>query len=73
MYYFKLGAILSSIVILFVILFIGPLFEPLPKAILASIISVALKGLLFQIKDLFSLWKINRIESVSFIWDYCKI
>ena len=51
-------------VILVVILWLGPLFEPLPKACLASVILVALKGLFLQCKDLIRLWKINTYEGV---------
>ena len=50
-----------------VILWIGKLFEPLPKAVLACIIVFALKGLLFQIKDFFYLWSINKFESIAWI------
>ena len=49
---------------LIVILFIGQLFEDLPKASLASIIVVAFKNLLLQVTELFKLWKINKFESV---------
>jgi solute carrier family 26, other len=47
-----------------VILWLGPLFESLTKNCLASIVIVALKSLLFQLKDFFNLWKINKLEAV---------
>jgi len=47
-----------------VILWLGPLFESLTKNCLASIVIVALKSLLFQFKDFFNLWKINKLEAV---------
>ncbi len=60
----KVSYFFSCSVILLVILFLSNLFEPLPTAVLASIILVALKNLLLQVKDFFTLWKINKIESV---------
>ena len=56
---------LGSLIILIVILWLGPLFEPLPKACLASIICIALKGLLFQVKQFFYLWRCNKYEAVK--------
>ncbi len=61
----QLSSLVSALVMLIVILFIGPLFKCLPKACLASVIVVALKGLLFQAKDAVKYWKFNKIEFVS--------
>lgn len=60
----KLSAVFGAIVLFFVILFMGPLFECLPKAVLASIIVAAFKNILLQSLDMFRLWKINKYESV---------
>jgi solute carrier family 26, other len=60
-----IGPFIGAIIILVVILVVGPLFEPLPKACLASIIVVALRGLLLQVKDLLKYWKFSKIEFVS--------
>ena len=59
---------LSSILVLLVILFIGPLFEALPKAILGSLIVVALKGMFMQFLDLKKLWRVDKIDlSIWFV------
>lgn len=55
---------MSAFIMLIVILFIGPLFEKLPKACLACVIVVALKGLLLQVCDFVKYWKINKVECV---------
>ncbi|XP_023561483.1 solute carrier family 26 member 6 [Octodon degus] len=59
------GAV-SSIFILIIILKLGELFQHLPKAVLAAIIIVNLKGMLKQFSDICSLWKTNRVDLL--IW-----
>lgn len=69
----QLAPLTGSIIIIIVIIWLGPFFEPLPKACLASIIVVALKGLLLQSKDLISLWKINKYESICWIGTFLGV
>ncbi|XP_010613933.1 solute carrier family 26 member 6 isoform X1 [Fukomys damarensis] len=59
------GAV-SSLFILLIILKLGDLFQDLPKAVLAAIIIVNLKGMLKQFTDLRTLWKANRVDLL--IW-----
>ncbi|KAG9483446.1 hypothetical protein GDO78_009391 [Eleutherodactylus coqui] len=59
------GAV-SSLVILIIILKAGELFAFLPKAILASVVVVNLKGIYKQFNDIPALWKSNRIDLV--VW-----
>ncbi|PNI80807.1 SLC26A6 isoform 14, partial [Pan troglodytes] len=59
------GAI-SSLFILLIIVKLGKLFHDLPKAVLAAIIIVNLKGMLRQLSDMRSLWKANRADLL--IW-----
>ncbi|KAJ9581646.1 hypothetical protein L9F63_023163, partial [Diploptera punctata] len=62
----QLTSFISCIILLFVMLWIGPFFEPLPKCILASIIVVALKGMLMQAKDLPVFWKLSTLDGI--VW-----
>ncbi|XP_060072472.1 prestin-like [Ylistrum balloti] len=55
-----------TILMLLVILVISALFKPLPKAALAAIIVVALKGLFVQMMDCRKFWKVNKFDFI--IW-----
>uniref|UniRef100_A0A8D3E0R3 SLC26A/SulP transporter domain-containing protein n=1 Tax=Scophthalmus maximus TaxID=52904 RepID=A0A8D3E0R3_SCOMX len=55
-----------AIVILFIVLWIGALFEDLPKAVLAAIIYVNLHGMMKQFLDIPVLWKKNKVDAA--IW-----
>ncbi|XP_033751919.1 LOW QUALITY PROTEIN: prestin-like [Pecten maximus] len=55
-----------TILMLLVILVISALFKPLPKAALAAIIVVALKGLFVQMLDCRKFWRVNKFDFI--IW-----
>ncbi|XP_045435568.1 solute carrier family 26 member 6 isoform X1 [Pipistrellus kuhlii] len=59
------GAV-SSLFILIIILKLGELFKDLPKAVLAAIVIVNLKGMLLQARDVCALWRANRVDLL--IW-----
>ncbi|NXE43099.1 S26A6 protein, partial [Ptilorrhoa leucosticta] len=63
----QLAGVIASLVILVTILKIGELFRDLPKAILAAIIIVNLKGMFKQFSDLSTLWKSNRVDLLVWI------
>ncbi len=56
-----LAAIISALLIIVTLLFLTPLFYNLPKAILASVIMVAVFGLI-DYKEAIHLWKSNRTD-----------
>ncbi|XP_015784101.1 solute carrier family 26 member 10 [Tetranychus urticae] len=61
----QLAGIVSSVVLLFIILYLGHLFHSLPKCVLGCIILVCLKNMLMQSTNLVRLWKISRLEGLS--------
>ncbi|NXS57188.1 S26A6 protein, partial [Brachypteracias leptosomus] len=63
----QVAGVISSLVILVTILKIGELFRDLPKAILAAIIIINLKGMFKQFDDLRMLWKSNRVDLIVWI------
>ncbi|XP_062441986.1 solute carrier family 26 member 6 [Rhea pennata] len=63
----QVAGVVASLVILVTILKIGELFRDLPKAILAAIIIVNLKGMFKQFTDFRTLWKSNRVDLMVWI------
>ncbi|NXG41873.1 S26A6 protein, partial [Psilopogon haemacephalus] len=63
----QVAGVIASLVILVTILKIGELFRDLPKAILAAIIIINLKGMFKQFSDLRMLWKSNRVDLMVWI------
>nr|XP_058950688.1 sulfate anion transporter 1-like isoform X1 [Pocillopora verrucosa] len=62
----QLCSIPVVVVIILVLLFIAPLFYHLPKAILAAVVVVALKGLFRQFNRLVQLWRMCKPDAV--VW-----
>uniref|UniRef100_A0A671YRC7 Solute carrier family 26 member 6 n=1 Tax=Sparus aurata TaxID=8175 RepID=A0A671YRC7_SPAAU len=56
-----------AVVILFITLWIGYLFEDLPKAVLAAIIFVNLHGMMKQFMDIPALWKSNKVDMLVWV------
>ena len=46
-----LTALVSATVLLLLVLWVGPVFEPLPTCVMAAIIVVAVKGMLEKVVD----------------------
>ncbi|XP_041802711.1 solute carrier family 26 member 6 [Chelmon rostratus] len=63
----QVAGALSAIVILFITLWIGALFEDLPKAVLAAIIFVNLHGMMKQFMDIPALWRTNKVDMVVWV------
>lgn len=62
----QLASVVSSVLLLTVLLWVGPVFQTLPRCVLASIIVIALKGMLLQIKDFPRHWHLSRWD--GFVW-----
>ncbi|KAF3856285.1 hypothetical protein F7725_017008 [Dissostichus mawsoni] len=58
----QMAAVASSLIVLVTILRLGPLFQELPKAVLAAIVFVNLKGMFKQHSDIVTLWKRSKID-----------
>lgn len=60
----QLASLFSCAIIAMVLFFLAPLLRDLPRACLASIVLVALQGLLKKITDLKLYWNISKNEFV---------
>ena len=58
----------SMLILFIVILFAGSLFEALPKAVLGSIIVVALKSMLLQVYDLPQFYKRDKLDGALWLF-----
>ncbi len=68
-----MSSLIGSFIILTVILFLGPMFEQLPKACLAAIIVVAFQKILMQFLDMFRLWNINKLEAITWFVTFFSV
>ncbi|XP_072537658.1 solute carrier family 26 member 6-like [Salminus brasiliensis] len=62
----QVAGALSAVVMLVILLWIGSLFEELPKAVLAAIIYVNLHGMMKQFADIPALWRSNKVDML--VW-----
>ncbi|KAF2888283.1 hypothetical protein ILUMI_17890 [Ignelater luminosus] len=63
----QLASLVSCTIILVVLLWIGPIFENLPRCVLASIIVVALKNMLLQFTSLKKYWILNKWDALNWL------
>lgn len=63
----QLASLISCFIMLWVLLFIGPVFESLPKACLASIIVVALKSMFLLIFRMTEMWPLSKMDAMIWI------
>ncbi|KAI8441826.1 hypothetical protein MSG28_005512 [Choristoneura fumiferana] len=61
-----LTLVVSALLIMCVLLFLGPFFEDLPRCVLASIIVVSLKGMFMQVKELKRFWYLSKLDAA--VW-----
>ncbi|CAC5369650.1 unnamed protein product [Mytilus coruscus] len=57
-----LHGLISSFFILIILLWIGPLFRMLPISVLSTMVIIAVKNLVTQMKDLPEMWRLNRYD-----------
>ncbi|XP_043248167.1 solute carrier family 26 member 10-like isoform X1 [Colletes gigas] len=62
----QLASLISCGILISVLLWIGPFFEPLPRCVLASIIVVALKGMLMKVTEFKRFWQLDKMDGA--IW-----
>ncbi|VDP11911.1 unnamed protein product [Soboliphyme baturini] len=58
----QFASVISSMIILSVIFFVGRFLGTLPKCVLAAIICVAMKGVILQLRQLPALWRLSKCD-----------
>lgn len=61
-----LANIFSIILIILILLFMGPIFEPVPLSVLSAIVIVTLKGLLMQVTDFPKMYRKSKLDGL--VW-----
>lgn len=69
----QVTALISCGLLAIVLLWVGPFFEPLPRCVLAGIIVVSLKGMLTQVKQFFTFWKLSRLDALVWIVTFLAV
>lgn len=69
----QMVSLVNCAALLFVIMAIGSLLESLPNCILASIIAVALIGLIKQGEDLIRLWKFSVLDGLQWLVSFLAV
>ncbi|XP_011695712.1 PREDICTED: solute carrier family 26 member 10-like isoform X4 [Wasmannia auropunctata] len=67
----QLASLISCGILVSVLLWIGPFFQPLPRCVLASIIIVALKGMLMKVTEFMKFWRLDKTDAG--IWAFTFI
>uniref|UniRef100_A0A8C7V6Z5 Solute carrier family 26 member 6, like 1 n=1 Tax=Oncorhynchus mykiss TaxID=8022 RepID=A0A8C7V6Z5_ONCMY len=62
----QMAGMASAVIVLVTVLKLGPLFQELPKAVLAAIVFVNLKGMFKQYYDIITLWRSSKVDLV--VW-----
>ncbi|XP_028401981.1 pendrin-like isoform X2 [Dendronephthya gigantea] len=63
----QIASVISCAIILLVLTVLAPLFEPLPNAVLAAIIIVAIRRLFKNFALVKELWKVNKIDALTWV------
>ncbi|CAB4028337.1 sulfate transporter-like isoform X1, partial [Paramuricea clavata] len=63
----QITSVISCAIILLVLTVLAPLFEPLPNAVLAAIIIVAIRRLFKNFMLVKQLWRVNKIDALTWV------
>ncbi|XP_058466254.1 solute carrier family 26 member 10-like [Malaya genurostris] len=69
----QIASIISCSILVAVLLYIGPFFEPLPVGILSGIIIVALRGPLMQVTQFIDFWRLSSIDAIVWMGTFLTV
>ncbi|XP_063149970.1 solute carrier family 26 member 10-like isoform X2 [Candoia aspera] len=69
----QLSGLFTSAIVLVVLIWIGPLFHYLPKAVLACINVTSLRQMFLQFRDLPELWRISHVDFAVWVVTWLSV
>ncbi|XP_018335146.1 solute carrier family 26 member 6-like [Agrilus planipennis] len=69
----QLASLVSCMIMFFVLMWLGPAFEYLPKAVLAALTIVAVKGMLMNVKDFFKFLKLSKADAAVWLCTFLSV
>jgi len=63
----QLTSLISALLLLSVLLFLGPHFQPLPVCVLASIILASLSGIIKKVADIHKFWSRSHLDGLVWV------
>lgn len=69
----QLASLVNCGAMLVVLFYVGSLLEQLPNCVLASIISVALIGLIGQVRNVYRLWRVSHGDSLQWLISFLAV
>ncbi|XP_050056313.1 prestin-like [Aphis gossypii] len=69
----QMSSIVSAAIIVVVLLWIGVVFEPLPRCVLSSIIAVTLESILLKALDFPEIWRKSKTDGIVWMVTYMTV
>ncbi|KAE9537321.1 hypothetical protein AGLY_006344 [Aphis glycines] len=69
----QMSSIVSAAIIVVVLLWIGVVFEPLPRCVLSSIIAVTLESVLLKALDFPEIWRKSKTDGIVWMVTYMTV
>ncbi|KAI1718632.1 sulfate permease family domain-containing protein [Ditylenchus destructor] len=66
----QISSVVSCVLLLAVILWLGPLFRPLPQCILSAVIIVALRPIFRKTSEIFEIWRLSKYDAAIWIMSF---
>jgi len=63
----QLTSLISAMLLLSVLLFLGPYFQPLPVCVLAAIILASLTGIMKKVADIHKFWTRSKVDGLVWV------
>ncbi|XP_072379811.1 prestin-like [Diabrotica undecimpunctata] len=69
----QIVTVVSSLLLIITLLWIGPFFEPLPRSVLGSVIVISLRGMMMQAVELIKFWKLSKLDAVVWVVTFVTV